>query len=100
MDSLKLDELAGSLQAFEMTLTSPKKSKRDYDTKCPSRKKGKKALQVTWSDTESYHLSEKEVNESEMALISQPLWLVSLRIPSKRKLQVRLVSQLTPKMTK
>ena len=59
MDSLKLDELVGSLQTFEMTLTSLRKSKREYAIECPSRKKGKKVMQVTWSDTESYHSNEK-----------------------------------------
>ena len=59
VDSLKLDEFVGSLQTFEMTLTSPRKSKKDYDTECPLIKRGKKDLQVTWSDTESYLSSEK-----------------------------------------
>ena len=48
-----------------MTLSSPRKSKRDCDIEFPSRKKEKKAMQVMWSDTESYHSSEKEVNERE-----------------------------------
>ena len=33
MDILKLDDLLGSLQTLEMTLTSSRKSKRDYATK-------------------------------------------------------------------
>ncbi|RVW67902.1 hypothetical protein CK203_065256 [Vitis vinifera] len=151
VDSLKVDELVGSLQTFEMTLGSPrkskgialnaikeeslgsegegnekmsdgevarfarkfkkymkfkkykKKSKEDakkwnnsmgksnvkdkkkdksvkkdlevecfkcggkghYATECPSKKKGKKAMQVTWSDSESCQSSEKESNASE-----------------------------------
>ena len=47
MDTLKLDDLVGSLQDFEMTLISLRTTKTDYATECPSRKKGKKALQVT-----------------------------------------------------
>ncbi|RVW98135.1 hypothetical protein CK203_031853 [Vitis vinifera] len=151
VDSLKVDELVGSLQTFEMTLGSPRKSKgialnaikeeslgsegegnekmsdgevarfarkfkkymkfrkykkksnedarkwnnsmgksnvkdkkkdksvkKDlevecfkcggkghYATECPSKKKGKKAMQVTWSDSESCQSSEKESNASE-----------------------------------
>ena len=66
VDTFKLDQLVGSLRTFEMTLTSPRKSKRVYDTECPSRKKGKKAMEVyTWNDLESYQLSsERESNES------------------------------------
>ncbi|RVW35263.1 Copia protein [Vitis vinifera] len=101
VDSLKVDELVGSLQTFEMTLRSPRKSKdvalnaikeeslgsegedkkkdksvkKDleveyfkyggngyYATECPSKKKRKKAMQVTWSDSESCQSSEKESN--------------------------------------
>ncbi|RVW32374.1 Retrovirus-related Pol polyprotein from transposon TNT 1-94 [Vitis vinifera] len=105
VDSLKVDELVGSLQTFEMTLGSPRKSKdialnvikeeslgksnvkdkkkdksvkkdlevecfkcggkRHYATECPSKKKGKKAMQVTWSDSESCQSSEKKSNASE-----------------------------------
>ena len=39
--------------------------KGHYATECPSKKKGKKALQVTWSDTKSCQYSEKESNASE-----------------------------------
>ena len=40
MDSLKLDELVGSLQTFETTLKSPRKSKRHYVIERLSKKKG------------------------------------------------------------
>ena len=36
-----------------------------YAAKCPSKKKDKKAMQVTWSDSESNQSSEKESNGSE-----------------------------------
>ena len=36
-----------------------------YATECPSKKKRKKVMQVTWSDTESCQSSEKESNTSE-----------------------------------
>ncbi|KAL6342710.1 hypothetical protein AAG906_013116 [Vitis piasezkii] len=39
--------------------------KGHYATECPSKKKGKKAMQVTWSDSESCQSSEKESNASE-----------------------------------
>ena len=39
--------------------------KRHYATECSSKKKGKKAMQVTWSDSESCQSSEKESNASE-----------------------------------
>ena len=47
MDTLKLDDLVGSLQAFEMTLISLGASKSDDTTECPLRKQRKKTLQVT-----------------------------------------------------
>ncbi|RVW18919.1 Retrovirus-related Pol polyprotein from transposon TNT 1-94 [Vitis vinifera] len=123
VDSLKVDELVGSLQTFEMTLGSPRKSKgialnaikeeslgsegegnekisdgevarfarkfkkymkfRKYKKKSNEdarkwnnsmgtlchrmslKEKGKKAMQVTWSDSESCQSSEKESNASE-----------------------------------
>ncbi|RVX20532.1 hypothetical protein CK203_002544 [Vitis vinifera] len=91
VDSLKIDELVGSLQTFEMTLVSPRKAKgialksikeeslsseSEDDEKMSEgeltkfakkiqEKKDKKAMQVTWSDFESNQSSEKESNGSE-----------------------------------
>ncbi|RVW51970.1 hypothetical protein CK203_067988 [Vitis vinifera] len=101
VDSLKIDELVGSLQTFEMTLVSPRKAKgialkaikeeslsseSEDDEKMsegeltkfakkfkkvtmhlnvPQRKKTRKVMQVTWSDSESNQSSEKESNGSE-----------------------------------
>ena len=39
--------------------------KGHYAFECPSKKKDKKAMQVTWSDSESNQSSEKESNGSE-----------------------------------
>nr|CAN74842.1 hypothetical protein VITISV_012791 [Vitis vinifera] len=127
VESLKIDELVGSLQTFEMTLVSPRKAKEialkaikeeslsseseddekmseveltkfaknfknsigkekkmekgvkkelkfecfkcggkgHYAFECPSKKKDKNAMQVTWSDSESNQSSEKESNRSD-----------------------------------
>ena len=67
-----------------------------YAIECPSKKKGNKAMQVTWIDTESCQSSEKESNASEECTNSQPLWQVSLRNHSRKRFLVSLVSQVTP----
>ncbi|RVW75453.1 hypothetical protein CK203_061519 [Vitis vinifera] len=56
-----------------------------YAIECPSKKKGNKAMQVTWIDTESCQSSEKESNASEECTNSQPLWQVSLRNHSRKR---------------
>ena len=52
--------------------------KEHYAIECLSKKKGKKVIQVTWSDTESCQSSEKESNASDFttfmeSVIEEPL---------------------------
>ena len=61
----------------------------------PQRKKGKKALQVTWSDTKSCQYSEKESNASEECTNFIAFMASVIDEPLKKEALSELVSQVT-----